>query len=92
LRSYRKLGEKDLAPAHWQLGRCAIDEQATPVGCALIDEQSVILRVQTDKPARLQVIGATSKKQTKKMSRRALSAWAGLIQQYSESGDATRVA
>lgn len=49
-------GEKDLSPARWQPRRCATDEQETPVGCALIDDRSVTLRVQTEEPARVQVV------------------------------------
>jgi hypothetical protein len=71
-------GEKDLAPAHWQLGRCAIDEQATPVGCALIDEQSVILRVQTDKPARLQLIAGEHREYAVLLRAEALVSLRGL--------------
>lgn len=40
-------GRDDVAPQALPL-TCAIDEQALEVGCALIDDQSISLRIQTD--------------------------------------------
>jgi hypothetical protein len=48
----------DLKPPGWQQVTCALDEQQLPVGCALVDEQSIAVRARPDEPARLHLDGA----------------------------------
>lgn len=49
--SFRTAGGPDLRPPSPRLTSCAIDEQATEVGCALLDDQSLTLHVVVDEPA-----------------------------------------
>jgi hypothetical protein len=49
--SFQTASGSDLTPPQAVPHSCAVDEQALPVGCALIDDTSVTLRVQTDEAA-----------------------------------------
>jgi hypothetical protein len=48
-------GEQATAELGWQLAGCAVDESATPVGCALIGDESIQLRLLPSGPGRVLV-------------------------------------
>jgi len=50
--SFRSAPAPDTRGPALRTASCAVDEQATRVGCALIDDQSISLRVLADEPAR----------------------------------------
>ncbi|HMI93323.1 MAG TPA: hypothetical protein VK509_18255 [Polyangiales bacterium] len=55
--SFRCASSADTHGPALRTASCAIDEQATRVGCALIDDQSITLRVVADEPARFALLG-----------------------------------
>jgi hypothetical protein len=51
--SFSTGSETDLPRLEWQRDRCALDQTATPVGCALIGDHRIELRIRPNAPARV---------------------------------------
>jgi hypothetical protein len=50
--------EPDREPPGLAAAGCAIDEQATPVGCVLADDARIVLRLRADEPIRVRALAA----------------------------------